>query len=257
MNPAVTGPLLWNVFLNFPDCFPEEILSSEQSVFAINFIYFSIKIFMCKSCSSDGLALLRNHKFFKKIGIHFNGFYLITRYSIRKFIYNFHNVVNKKLGKPEYAISFEATIKEDVHNVWKQNYLQFLTLLCFYYPSDSDPDWKTGREGEQYHAYYYQWNKNLTRFYIKYYFQEIVTKAFGYFGMFEKINMFEAKIIWQDRNNLVRAFLEEKKKAYIRNSIDDRQWDFTDSKIFADAIRAKGKSCGVGGQIGTIFQGCQ
>lgn len=256
MNPIAIGTPSWDFLSKFPRAFRDEILSSEQILFSINFIYFTIKIFMCKICSTDGMALLKKANFLKKIGFYFNDTFIVTRYSLQKFMYDFHNIVHKKLGKPIHPVQFEATLREDVTEEWKKSFLQFLTYLCFYYPSDSDPEWEKKKDGEYYNNHYYIWNKTTTKFYIRFYFQQIVSKAFNYFGICEKLNIFDAKLYWQERNNLIRAFLEEK-KLYLKQN-QSECWEYKDLKIFIEAIRAKSKICGTNKMgSGSIFQGCQ
>lgn len=260
MNPIAIGPLIWDVFENFEWCFSNEILSDEETMFVIKFVFFTIKLFMCKICSSDAQLLLRDFDWTKKLGYQLGNKYLITRYSLRQFFYDFHNVVNEKLKKKQFPKELSIVIQES--NQWFPNYLRYLTYLCFYYPSASG--WKMNKNGLEYHPHYAYDRKTLC-FYFRYYFENIVPQMFdlvGFKAEYEQAGPL-TDLVWLERNNVIRWFSEVKKKVFATEEFQQRfgasnfaLWSISEEKSFVDACLAR-QDCGADTKPGTLFQGCQ
>lgn len=261
MNPIAVGPLVWNTLHKLPWVFPNEILSTLEIEFSLSFIYFTLKVFPCKTCSRDGIMLLKSIKFLKLCYVSLNGKKnIVTRYSLGRAVYDFHNMVNAKLGKKKYEKTYEQTLKDDMYEPfnWRKSFMEYLTFLAYYYPSDSDPEWKMLR-GEEYNPRY-QYNRTLTEFYIKFYFKEIVSKAFVHFKMLDSYSGFESDLIWKDRTNLVRVLMELKKKIhFFEPLVNMRIWDLEELKVFIESCRSKENCDATATKAGngSLFQGCQ
>lgn len=260
MNPIAIGPLIWDVLENYEWSFPNEILSAEETVQAIKFTFYTIKLFMCKICSSDAQLMLKDYKWLKKIGYQLNNNFIVTRTSLRRFYYDFHNIVNEKLKKKPFPKSFEMVVQENTQ--WFPNYLRYCTFLCFYYPTNNG--WKKNKNGLEYHPHYAYDRKTLC-FYFQNYFQNVMPFIFELVGFKSELQAAGplTDLVWLDRNNLVRWFHQVKKNLNQSEEFNERfgkhnfsVWTISEEKSFSEACVAR-QDCGADTKPGTIFQGCQ
>jgi Erv1 / Alr family len=103
INPILFGPAAWRVLQEVPWLFPNEILTLRDQITVTRFLDHVFRLLPCFTCRTDASEL------FKKIGIagmistNRDGYQFYTRIAIAKWVYTFHNTVNRKLGKPIYG----------------------------------------------------------------------------------------------------------------------------------------------------------
>lgn len=142
MNTLFFGPLCWDFLHKLPWLQSKEILSYQDTVYAIRFSYQIIRILPCKYCRNSG------ENFEKQLGLlssllHFlpssenSELIIMTRSKWAQYWCNFHNLVNKKLNKTIKYKNWIDTLKEKRNQNWITELWFFLYILCWNYPENN------------------------------------------------------------------------------------------------------------------------
>ena len=97
MNPSVWGPHAWAFLHAFAESFPENPTETQKQD-AVQFLHQLAKVLPCESCRGHFANLLASNQPNVNSGFEF-----------RKWVHGAHNIVNKRLNKPE--VDFAERLK--------------------------------------------------------------------------------------------------------------------------------------------------
>lgn len=102
LNPILFGPNVWRVLHELPWIFPKEIISINDQIIVIRFVNHIIRLLPCMKCKEDASGFLSTYGI-KGMFLETVAGKVMTRKSLAKWVWEFHNIVNKKLGKPVFG----------------------------------------------------------------------------------------------------------------------------------------------------------
>jgi hypothetical protein len=130
MNTLSFGRHFWNFKHDLPYLFPEEVLSQEDAVNIVLFIHYFPFILPCHYCSDSAQIFEKRMETFYRISVIINGNRYVTRALISEYFYDFHNIVNRKLGKPQLQLTWrDALIIE--RPPWQDSFWNMVIILIF------------------------------------------------------------------------------------------------------------------------------
>lgn len=109
MNNNSWGPVTWVLLHTIAAKIKSEYFLSNK-VFLINIIKLICKTLPCEDCANHATILLNNYKHFHKLN---------TLHEFQIWLWEFHNIINIKLGKKEVS-------KDILQNFHKNNLIQLL-----------------------------------------------------------------------------------------------------------------------------------
>lgn len=110
LNPIIFGPSTWRVLQEIPWLFPNEILSLRDQITVTRFFNHVFRLLPCITCRTDATEMFQQIGIIGMISTNQQGYQFFTRISIAKWVYSFHNTVNRKLGKPIYGEDWLDTV---------------------------------------------------------------------------------------------------------------------------------------------------
>jgi hypothetical protein len=68
MNPIGFGQETWNFWEALPWFFPNEILNEKEITLFVLYVFYTVRLLPCKSCSYDAQALLKEMDWLNHLG---------------------------------------------------------------------------------------------------------------------------------------------------------------------------------------------
>ena len=238
LNPILFGPHIWRFLHELPWLFPKEILAVSDQVTVIRFINHIVRLLPCMTCRDDATGFLSSYGIKGMFYETKSGSKVMTRKTLAKWIWDFHNIVNKKLGKPSFGLDWTDSL--DQKRDFKTSLCTSLLSISFAISYNTEFD-----ETDEQNLFLYKelflaimpklfrWKTNLNKFYI--YHLKTKTIPQDYKQWFYWIYEFVHFIAPQDYNS------------------------FGSIESYFLAFQSK-QDCNLpnlNAETGTIFQGCQ
>lgn len=132
MNPSFWGYSSWDFLHQVPWLFPDEVLPIDDSIHIIKFLHAFVDILGCPTCSRDASEIQKSLKMIDSLSVTMpSGKKVLTRSTVARFIYDMHNEVNKKLGKPKFGTNWRDSLVKREN--WKHHMFVFLFSVVWNY----------------------------------------------------------------------------------------------------------------------------